>query len=152
MRKRSRPALADALFLAVAFVWVGMLAGVSFVATPVKFTAPGLSLPVALEVGRATFHLFSRIEWALAAALLFTSIAGTSRARSALAVLVAVVVTVQASWLLPALDARVAVVVAGNPLPASHHHTAYAIAEAAKLLFLAVAGSSSLWALAHSRR
>lgn len=152
MRKRSRPALADALFLAIAFVWVGMLAGVSFVATPVKFTAPGLSLPVALEVGRVTFDLFSRIEWALTTALLFASVPGTSRARIALAVLVAVVVTVQASWLLPALDARVAVVVAGNPLPASYHHTAYAIAEAAKLLLLAVAGSSSLWALAHSRR
>jgi hypothetical protein len=151
MHRMSRHAIADAVFLAIALVWAGMLIGVSFVATPIKFSAPSLSLPVALDVGRVTFHLFSRIEWTLAATLLLTSAAGTSRVRTVLAVLLAALVTVQTVWLLPILDARIAAVVAGVPSPPSQHHTLYAIAEAIKLLLLAVAGSSSLSALAYRR-
>lgn len=151
MFKQSCSTFADALFLAIAFVWAGMLVGVSFVATPVKFTAPSLSLPVALEVGRATFHLFSRIEWALAVALLLASVLGAGRAGTALAMLLFVVVVVQAVWLLPILDARVAAAVAGTYLQSSYHHMVYAVAEAAKLLLLAVAGASGLRAM-HSRR
>lgn len=152
MYRLSRQAIADVVYLAIALVWAGMLIGVSFVATPIKFSAPSLTLPVALDVGRVTFHLFSRIEWALAATLLLASAAGTSYVRAALAVLLVALVTVQSAWLLPVLDARIAVVVAGATLPPSQHHTLYAIAEAVKLLLLAVAGSSSLSALAHSRR
>lgn len=152
MSRLYRPAIADALFLAIVLLWAGMLIGVSFVATPVKFTAPGLSLPVALEVGQVTFRLFSRIEWALAVVLLFVSVPGSSRTWTGLAVILAALVTVQAAWLLPALDARVAAVVSGSPLPPSQHHTLYALAEAAKLLFLAVAGFFSFRIIGHSRR
>ena len=140
MPRLLRPVVADAVFLAVALVWAGMLIGVSFVATPIKFTAPGLSLPVALEVGHVTFRLFSRIEWALALILLLSAVAGTARARTVLAGLLVAVVVAQAVWLLPALDARVAAVVAGGTPPPSAHHTFYAVAEAAKLLLLAGAG------------
>lgn len=42
---------ANAATACVALFWAGMLAGVSFLATPVKFEAASLSLPVALEVG-----------------------------------------------------------------------------------------------------
>lgn len=37
--------------LLLAVLWAGLLLGVSFLATPVKFLAPSLSLPVALDVG-----------------------------------------------------------------------------------------------------
>jgi hypothetical protein len=57
-----------------------------------------------------------------------------------LALLLAVLVAVQAVWLLPALDMRVAAAISGNSMPPSQHHTFYAITEAAKLLLLAVAG------------
>ena len=36
--------------LVAATLWAGLLMGVSFVATPVKFLAPSLSLAVALDV------------------------------------------------------------------------------------------------------
>jgi hypothetical protein len=47
---------------ALALVWAGTLFGVSFLATPVKFLAPSLTLPVALDVGRQTFGVFSLVE------------------------------------------------------------------------------------------
>lgn len=52
--------------LMLASAWAGFLAGVSFLATPVKFLAPSLTLPVALDVGRQTFFAFNRSEIVLA--------------------------------------------------------------------------------------
>jgi hypothetical protein len=46
----------------VALVWIGLLIGVSLLATPVKFRAPSLDLPVALDVGRHTFAAFNLVE------------------------------------------------------------------------------------------
>ena len=135
---------ADAAFLAIALVWAGMLVGVSFLATPVKFAAPGLTLPVALEVGHVTFHLFSRVEWVLGAALLLTALFGSSQLRLGIAALLAIVLALQALWLLPVLDERVAAVVAGSPLPPTSHHTLYAAAEGAKTLLLAIVGFAIL--------
>lgn len=107
----------------VALIWLGMLIGVSFLATPVKFVVQDLTLPIALQVGQATFGLFSRIEWGLAVLLV-----GASAWRwreGALCVILALsaaaVVLMQAVWLLPTLDARVALIVAGETPP--HQHT-----------------------------
>ena len=43
-------------------LWAGLTLGVAFLATPAKFLAPSLSLTVALDVGRQTFHLYNRVE------------------------------------------------------------------------------------------
>ncbi len=55
---------------ALALLWIGLLIGVSFLATPAKFLAASLTLPVALDVGRHTFAIFNRVEWLLAATFL----------------------------------------------------------------------------------
>ncbi|MEX2454139.1 MAG: hypothetical protein WD470_05520 [Rhodospirillaceae bacterium] len=139
--------MSESLFLAIALLWAGMLIGVSFIATPVKFVAPGLTLQVALEVGRVTFHLFSRIEWGLALLLLLASFPGASRLRVLLAIMLVALVAAQAIWLLPALDQRVAAIVAGNAPPPSHHHWLYAAGEATKLILLVAAAGIALWHL-----
>jgi hypothetical protein len=130
----------------IALVWLGMLIGVSFLATPVKFVVQDLSMPVALQVGRATFALFSRVEWLLAAALLFA--AGwrwrTRPVVLTLAVATGAAVLAQGAWLLPALDVRVAMIVAGGTPPASPHHALYAGIEAMKAIALAVLAAMAL--------
>ena len=108
----------------IALIWLGMLIGVSFLATPVKFVVHDLSLPVALQVGQATFALFARVEWVLAAGLRLRS---GRRAACCLAFAVFIAAALaQAVWLLPALDARIAEIVAGGAPPPSPHHTFYA--------------------------
>lgn len=123
---------------ALAWLWLGLLIGVSFLATPVKFVVMDLTLPVALQVGAATFALFTKVEWALAALALAIGAAGRGQSRAflALAAALAVVVTVQAIWLLPALDARVAEIVAGNAPAPSPHHAFYAGLELFKACLL----------------
>ena len=132
----------------VALIWLGMILGVSFLATPVKFAVEDLSLPVALQVGQATFGLFTKVEWVLAAALMGTS-AWTWRTRPlllALSIAAAGGVTLQALWLLPILDERVASIVAGQTPPPSPYHVLYAWVEAIKAALLAGAALLALGA------
>lgn len=122
----------------IAMIWLGMLIGVSFLATPVKFVVADLSLPVALQVGQATFHLFAKVEWALTTALIGASALAwrTRPVVMVITLMIAGVVLVQALWLLPALDARVSEIVAGGSPAPSAHHAFYAGLEVAKALIL----------------
>ena len=138
----------------VALVWAGMVIGVSALATPVKFQAPSLSLPVALEVGHVTFRAFSRVEWLLAALLVLSgAVAGLRRPLLWLPIgFVAAIVAAQAFWLLPVLDTRIAAVIGGAPLPASSDHLYYVIAEGVKLVALLTIGISAIGLSMGSRR
>jgi|SRR5690606_4537027 len=157
-------------FAVVSLVWIGALLGVSFLATPVKFLAPTLTLPVALDVGRQTFHWFNRVEILLAAAALAAAVAherpgplGGARdgaaapgdERSApdvpyatlLAALLLGAVALQALWLLPTLDARVEMIIQGGMPPPSALHDVYVVVEATKLAALVGAGWLGIAAL-----
>lgn len=130
----------------IALIWLGMILGVSFLATPVKFVVEDLTLPVALQVGQATFGLFTKVEWLLAAALVGTCI-WTWRTRPcllALSIVAAGCVALQALWLLPSLDERVASIVAGRTPPPSPHHLLYAWMEATKAALLVGAAALAL--------
>lgn len=143
-----RPAAAI-VALALAMLWIGLLAGVSFLATPAKFLAPSLTLPVALDVGRHTFAIFNRLEWPLAA-LLVVAVALRPRSGVALAAgaLAALFVVVEAAWLLPVLDQRVGSIIAGRPPPPSSLHNVYIGIEAAKLLALVVVALATAFRIA----
>lgn len=134
----------------LAWVWMGIVIGVSFLATPIKFTADSLTRPVALEVGRATFHALNYLEWALTvalAALIWHAIANADRPspRALVAAgFIAAAVATQSVWLLPALDERVASIIAGTEPPPSHLHTFYGIVEITKVTALGLLGH---WAI-----
>lgn len=121
-----------------------MIVGVSGLATPVKFTAPSLTLPVALDVGRVTFRLFSRVEWGFALVLVVLGFAAQIRLLWPVTGLVVAVIVLQAMWLLPALDARTASVIAGATLPPSALHAWYVAAEVTKLVALLIIGIGAI--------
>ena len=148
MDKRPTDPFPDAVAAFIALAWLGMLVGVSFLATPVKFQATSLELPVALEVGKVTFAAFSVVEWGLSLGLVITTFfPKASRITVVLSATVVMIVTLQALWLLPALDTRVAAVIAGMPLTPSFHHTIYATFEVAKALALAAIALVALFRL-----
>jgi hypothetical protein len=130
----------DALVGRLLVLWAGLAIGVAFVATPAKFLAPSLSLPVALDVGRRTFAVYNRLELALLLGLvLVVVLARRPRWLPALA-LPGLVVVLQAVWLIPALDARVGVILAGQSPPPSTLHGVYIAAEALKVVALLLFG------------
>ena len=118
-------------------LWLGVLIGISFIATPVKFRAPSLTRPAALEVGRLTFRLFSRIEWGFAI-LVLGAVAAAERSAwpLSLAVLAAGLVALQSTWLLPALNRRVDMVIASGTSAPSGSHLGYSVTEGLKFLAL----------------
>lgn len=125
----------------LALVWAGMVLGVSFVATPAKFLAPSLPLPVALDVGRQTFRVFGRVEVVLAA-LLGLGVAAARPVRP-LALVPGAVVVLQGLWLRPRLNARTRQVAQGRAVPrSSWPHLAFVACEAAKLTALLAIGLS----------
>lgn len=150
---------ATARLIAVAFVatlWLGLLIGVSFLATPVKFLAPSLTLPTALEVGRATFALLVRVEWGLTA-LLFLAVAWAGRAGGQRGlwlcfILIGLTLAAESLWLLPILDERVSRIVAGEAPDPSWHHRLYVALEAAKVVILLVMAGRSFLMLSQGLR
>lgn len=144
----------DAVWLAalgfVSILWLGLLLGVSFLATPVKFQAPGLDLPTALEIGRVTFGIFSRVEWILCSVSLIVAMACPS-GRTWLcggAVLITLMVVAQAIWLIPVLDDRIGGIIAGKTLSASNHHLVYIVLDGLKALLLLAISIETLRKLA----
>ncbi len=55
---------------AATFVWLGMVLGISFLETPLKFRAPGVDLRTGLAIGRLVFGALNTAEIVLAAAVL----------------------------------------------------------------------------------
>ena len=128
-----------------ATLWLGMLLGVSGLATPVKFMAPSLSLPAALDVGRHTFAAFNRVEWLLAVVLLLAlwrSRAGIGA--WAVATALTAILLVETVALLPALDQRVETILRGGfPAPSSLHRL-YVLAEGTKAVLLGIMAAISI--------
>jgi hypothetical protein len=164
-RERNQAVLLSML----ALVWFGVLAGVSFLATPIKFVAPSLSLAVALDVGRQTFAALNLLELILAFVLLVITIlqyrgvrslspttgqsahqsVRRSRAPVIISLSLLVLVLSQTLWLLPVLDARVEMILQGNPPPASSLHLVYIGVDVIKLCLLGLLAGISLSRLRH---
>jgi hypothetical protein len=141
-------------FIFIAIFWLGLLLGVSFLATIVKFQAPSLDLPTALDVGRVTFALLSKVEWVLCGLLIaaaFLSPLSQAVRLAGCGALVAVL-ALQALWLLPVLDSRVSQIIAGAAVPASNHHLYYVATEGVKTLLLLALSVEALWSSVASRR
>jgi hypothetical protein len=142
---RQGPVAAEGIFIIFAFVWLGMLLGVSFLATPVKFQAHSLELAVALEVGRQTFQAFNRIELVLTVVLVAAGVVVlASPAMIGLVAILALSVLVQTFWLLPILDTRVETILVGGVPPASSLHILYIAIDCTKLLILSGLSISAL--------
>ena len=141
-----RLAIARCALGALIMLWAGVLIGVSFLAAPAKFGAPGLSLPMAMEIGRREFGGLNLTEIALA--LLALALAAYVRPERAIWLglgLAALIVALQWLWLLPVLDARAELIIQGGTPEPAPWHALYIGAEVLKLLALLIAGWLTLW-------
>ena len=53
---------------AATFVWLGMVLAISFLEAPLKFRAPGVTIPIGLGIGRLVFRALNTAEVVLAVA------------------------------------------------------------------------------------
>jgi hypothetical protein len=121
------------------FAWWGAVVAVSFLETPLKFRAPGITVPQALGIGRLVFRALNYLEAGLALAVvlgLSTAETAPSPASWFLCVAVCLILLVQAAFLRPTLDRRATALAAGEPFPPSRAHVLYVGGEVVKLVAL----------------
>jgi hypothetical protein len=130
------------LTVGLPFAWWGAILAISGLETPLKFKAPGITVPLGLGIGRLVFRALNAVEIVLAAAVT-AGIVSSSRAGPGAWSLLATVVTillVQTVLLRPALDRRAAALIAGCPPEPSRLHVLYIVGEAVKILALPALG------------
>jgi hypothetical protein len=136
--------VAEVLQLAVPFIWLGAVLGISFLEAPLKFRAPGITVPLGLGIGRLVFTALNRLELILAAVLTAAMLAGdvglAADLPTALLVALWVLLAVQQVVLRPRLNRRTSLILAGANLPRSRQHLAYVALEGAKVVLLPVLG------------
>lgn len=128
----------DAAAAAAALVWFGMVLAISFLEAPLKFRAPGITVPLGLGIGRIVFRALNICEVVLAVIVVVgLAVAGRwSGGGSWLAGAVAVLV-VQLALVRPLLQRRSNRVLAGEtPGARSGAHWVYVVFETVKAIAL----------------
>ena len=123
----------------ICLLWIGMIIGVSFLATPAKFLATNVSLPDALAIGRATFSVFLWVECGFFVALIYVAILDQSMSFKVAALLLVLLGLLGINYLIiqPILDLRVQFILDGNVVEPSQMHRLYVAIEMLKLLWIA---------------
>ncbi|MDM4718687.1 hypothetical protein QTQ03_03410 [Micromonospora sp. WMMA1363] len=135
----------DLVQVAVPFLWLGMVLSISLIEAPLKFRAPGVTLPIGLGIGRLVFRALNAAEIVLLAGLTvaaFGTVVGAGRWMGIGALWL--ILLTQAAVLRPLLDRRAQMIIDGLQPPPSSLHLWYVALEVVKILVLLVLG----WALA----
>lgn len=131
--------------VALTFVWLGMVLAISFLEAPLKFRAPGVTIPIGLGIGRLVFRALNAVETLLAVGLVVTAVIVAPPTLAAVAGAVAVaVLLVQLGAVRPLLTRRSNAVLAGAEAPRSHAHLVYVALEVVKVAALVVTGVALL--------
>ncbi|MFW0787981.1 hypothetical protein AAFP35_26085 [Gordonia sp. CPCC 206044] len=127
-----------AIAIAACFLWLGMVLAISFVEAPLKFRAPGVTLPIGLGIGRLVFRALNTIEAVWAVVIVIAVVVGTWDG-PAVAICTGVAIAALAVQLVavrPALTRRSDAVLAGHEGPRSHAHLVYVALEVVKVAAL----------------
>jgi hypothetical protein len=137
-----------ALVSAFTFTWLGMVIGISFIEAPLKFRAPGVTIPVGLGIGRLVFRALNVVESVLAIGLVVAvALGGFAVPVGVLVVVALVLLAVQLVAIRPRLNRRTDRVLNapdGVDLPRSRAHVAYVAVELLKVVTLVSLGIASL--------
>jgi hypothetical protein len=126
---------------AVTFVWLGMVLAISFLEAPLKFRAPGVTIPIGLGIGRLVFRALNAVEAVLALVVIVAvAVHGAPGAITGLTAAVAVLLLAQLALVRPRLNRRSDRVLAGEDLPRSRSHLWYVALELLKVAALIALG------------
>ena len=142
------------VLIALPFVWCGMVVAISFVETPLKFKAPGITRELGVGIGRLVFRALNLIEEVLAVAIIIAWIFAAQSVPpvpGALLILSMVALAAQVLVLRPGMSARARALAGseavddGGPPVGGHvtgsMHVAYIVTEVVKAVALPIAGA-----------
>lgn len=128
--------------LAIPVLWFGMIGAISFIEAPLKFQAPGITIPLGLGIGRLVFAALNIAEGVLlvmmAIATFWPKAARVTRARSWWWVALAAVFLFKVAVVRPPLNQRTDLVLLGADPGQSPWHYVYIVCDVIMLVLLAV--------------
>ncbi|MEM1085215.1 MAG: hypothetical protein AAGI48_13975 [Verrucomicrobiota bacterium] len=120
-------------------IWIGLVLGISFMEAPLKFRAPGITTELGLGIGRLVFGALNKMELVLLVVVSVFSVKllrGQGRGYPFVFGMLWIVMLLQSLYLLPVLDKRAELIIAGSTPPDSWHHWGYVILEGLKVPLL----------------
>ena len=128
-----------AVLISVSFIWLGMVLAISFLEAPLKFRAPGITIPLGVGLGRLVFRALNVVElvWAVILTIAMTAI--VDGAGPTVGILLAglwVVLLLQVVALRPLMDRRVKAGQMSDSMPKSSLHIFYIVLECVKVVLL----------------
>ncbi|MDF0529141.1 hypothetical protein P0W64_00890 [Tsukamurella sp. 8F] len=123
-----------------------MVLAISFLEAPIKFRAPGITIPLGVGIGRLVFRALNAVEAALAVALVVcVSVAPETTAATWVPVAILIAdLAVGAGVLRPVMDRRVVAGDVTDGVPRHNLHFGYIGLEVAKVVLLIWLGIVSL--------
>ncbi|HQV37694.1 MAG: hypothetical protein IPH00_02805 [Flavobacteriales bacterium] len=127
--------------LVAVFTWLGLVVGIAFMASWLKYRAFGVSLPVGAGIDMKLLPALLRVEWVLALAIVADLLLGkSSMLMLALVAVPLLLLAVQTLWLQPAMDADALLVFHGQSGAGTGLRTVNTAVEAVKVTALAALG------------
>ncbi|GAA1854707.1 hypothetical protein [Brevibacterium marinum] len=118
-------------------IWLGLIIGISLIEAPLKFTAPGITIPLGLGIGRLVFTVMNWVEIAIAVALLWSVLKdAVGKLYQSLACGVIGVLIIKVVVIRPLLNHRTDAVLAGTDDGGSSLHLFYIAADGLLILGL----------------
>ena len=139
--------------IALTFVWLGLLIGISFLEAPLKFQAPGVTREIGLSIGIVVFGALNKVELLLGTLIFVLLIrAKPSRVLWIVYSIIFAFLLTQTFWLTPELVIRAKAIIAGETVPPSPLHGITIVLEGLKIIALITAGTMSLKLLKQRER
>lgn len=131
------PGTLDFIASALPLVWIGVVVGVSGIATPAKFQAPNLDGALALAISVVTFAWAHTTEAVIAAATALLLVLIKARwTQWLLLVIAAIALALQIDWILPGFSGGVSSISLLPVLDFKQLHTAFGVTEVVKVVAL----------------
>jgi len=120
----------------VAAIWIGLIIGVAFYASSIKFTAPGVGRTQLLSVGQVTFQGLTWIEFVAFLSLLLAAWSQLTRSVIKIIVVLALLLVIQKMAVQPILNTAITQAIAGESVDTIVLHFIYGGLDCAKLAVL----------------
>jgi surface polysaccharide O-acyltransferase-like enzyme len=125
------------------WLWIGFVCAISFMEAWLKFQAPGVTIAIGLGIGQLVFAALNKVEWVFTFVSLLSLLWYRGRGinlRVSLLLLPVCILIIQTLWLLPQLDIRAQVLIAGKVVAPSSLHLYFIGAEVIKVVSLSLYG------------
>ena len=132
------------LSLAILLIWFGLALGLSCIETPLKFQAPGVTLPIGLGIGRLVFRALHWIEQIFILVICVDCLWNRRRQKLLVFACIILLCIAQQYGLYPTMATRTDQIIRGAHPPATWHHQTYIALECFKLVALISLG---VWGL-----